>query len=188
LGLSAKGIAVKLKNILLCTICSVGIYCLTEVNCSAQRAIWSQPGQKPARWLGSGWSAGYHWRNPGHDSSYYNPYSPHNSLRISDSWQSMYDGGSLYKADNQYQNPALFESSKSSFDQQSTSRRNAAGTSRDSNQLLQRPGEPKPLQNGSSQDIDSRKPAQTDRQKQLNPGAPIDRRKSTEDEWPFPID
>jgi hypothetical protein len=29
--------------------------------------------------MGHGWSAGYHHRNPGHDSSYYNPYSHHNS-------------------------------------------------------------------------------------------------------------
>ena len=31
------------------------------------------------RFLGGGWSAGYHWRTPGHEVDYYNPYSRHNS-------------------------------------------------------------------------------------------------------------
>ena len=46
----------------------------------------AQTDRRPAfalfRWLGNGYSDGYHVRNPGHDSSYYNPYSQHNSNRV----------------------------------------------------------------------------------------------------------
>ena len=48
----------------------------------AQRRGFCQPGQNTFRWLGHGYSAGYHWQNPGPNSDYYNPYSVHNSLLI----------------------------------------------------------------------------------------------------------
>jgi len=35
------------------------------------------------RWLGQGYGPGYHWRNPGHESCYYNPYTMQNSYLIS---------------------------------------------------------------------------------------------------------
>ena len=66
---------------------------LTET-ANGQWKPWSQPTQKPLRLLGQGWSAGYHWRNPGHDSRYYNPYSPHNSYLISGQSTSQ---GSIYQ-------------------------------------------------------------------------------------------
>ena len=48
---------------------------------SAQRLRSGLQGQRrPLRILGHGWSAGYHWRNPGPNSDYYNPYSAHNSM------------------------------------------------------------------------------------------------------------
>jgi len=37
----------------------------------------------PLRWLGQGFSDGYHKCNPGYDSSHYNPYSAHNSFLYS---------------------------------------------------------------------------------------------------------
>jgi len=43
----------------------------------------AQPIQKPLRWLGQGYSAGYHRCNPGPDTSYYNPWNAHNSMLIS---------------------------------------------------------------------------------------------------------
>lgn len=43
----------------------------------------AQPLQKPLRWLGQGFSAGYHRCNPGPDVDYYNPWNAHNSMLIS---------------------------------------------------------------------------------------------------------
>ena len=48
--------------------------------------------KKYARFLGGGWSAGYHWENPGHRVDYYNPYSKHNSQLRMHSNQSGYGG------------------------------------------------------------------------------------------------
>ncbi len=42
----------------------------------------AQPFQKPLRWLGEGFSAGYHRCNPGPDADYYNPWNAHNSMLI----------------------------------------------------------------------------------------------------------
>ena len=39
--------------------------------------------QRPLRWLGQGFSDGYHKCNPGPNSDYYNPYTAHNSMLIS---------------------------------------------------------------------------------------------------------
>ena len=39
--------------------------------------------QTPFRWLGEGFSAGYHRCNPGPDTDYYNPWNAHNSRLIS---------------------------------------------------------------------------------------------------------
>ncbi len=49
-------------------------------NAAAQNSLGRQ---RPLRWLGQGYSDGYHRCNPGHDSSYYNPYSFHNSMLYS---------------------------------------------------------------------------------------------------------
>ena len=38
-----------------------------------------QPLRNIARQIGVRWSAGYHWQNPGHDSSYYSPWSEVNT-------------------------------------------------------------------------------------------------------------
>ena len=42
-----------------------------------------RPFQRLDRWLGLGNGPGYNWQNPGPDSSYYNPWSAHNSSLIS---------------------------------------------------------------------------------------------------------
>lgn len=39
--------------------------------------------RRPLRWLGEGYSDGYHRCNPGPNSDYYNPYNAHNSYLIS---------------------------------------------------------------------------------------------------------
>jgi len=43
----------------------------------------AQLGQKAFRWLGEGYGPGFNRCNPGPNSDYYNPYSPHNSMLIS---------------------------------------------------------------------------------------------------------
>ena len=50
--------------------------------CQAQNTFRRQRG---LRWLGQGFGDGYHRQNPGYDTSYYNPYSAHNSRLISQS-------------------------------------------------------------------------------------------------------
>ena len=50
--------------------------------CQAQNTFKRQ---RVLRWLGQGFGDGYHRQNPGYDTSYYNPYSAHNSLLISQS-------------------------------------------------------------------------------------------------------
>lgn len=56
---------------------------LTTAFSSVSSAQWRRSGlmgqRRPLRVLGHGCSAGYHWRNPGPNSDYYNPYSAHNS-------------------------------------------------------------------------------------------------------------
>jgi hypothetical protein len=56
---------------------------LTTAFSSVSSAQWRRSGlrgqKRPLRVLGHGYSAGYHWRNPGPNSDYYNPYSAHNS-------------------------------------------------------------------------------------------------------------
>ena len=49
----------------------------------AQHLRSRQPLQAGFRWLGQGWSAGYHHNNPGPNTDYYNPYTAHNSYLIS---------------------------------------------------------------------------------------------------------
>jgi len=49
----------------------------------AQNLRSRQPLQAGFRWLGQGWSAGYHHRDPGPNTDYYNPWTAHNSMLIS---------------------------------------------------------------------------------------------------------
>lgn len=64
---------------------------LTTAFSSESSAQWRRSGlqgqKRPLRVLGHGYSAGYHWRNPGPNSDYYNPYSAHNSLLMSNGSQ-----------------------------------------------------------------------------------------------------
>lgn len=80
---------------------------LTTVFSSESSAQWrgrGQLSQRGMRIIGHGFSAGYHWRNPGHDSSYYCPYSEHNSRLISQEYG--YSTGNPYSR-NAWQQPGI---------------------------------------------------------------------------------
>ena len=72
----------SLKKILLVTITSLVVYGGLTLPCQAQNPLNRR---RPLRWLGQGYSDGYHRHNPGHDTSYYNPYTTHNSTLVSQS-------------------------------------------------------------------------------------------------------
>lgn len=52
----------------------------------AQLSRTGRPIQRFDRWLGVGPGHGYHWKNPGPDSRYYNPWSEHNSRLVAPGW------------------------------------------------------------------------------------------------------
>ena len=72
----------SLKKILLVVITFLVVYGGLALPCQAQNALNRR---RPLRWLGQGYSDGYHRHNPGHDTSYYNPYTAHNSTLVSQS-------------------------------------------------------------------------------------------------------
>ncbi len=75
----------------------VAVLLSTTLLASDSSAQWRgarQIGQRGLRVMGHGYSAGYHWKNPGHDSSYYNPYSAHNSNLVTQPWRNQ---GHLYE-------------------------------------------------------------------------------------------
>ena len=72
----------SLKKILLAAFAVVVVCSGFALPCQAQRTFNRH---RPLRWLGQGFSDGYHRHNPGHDTSYYNPYSAHNSSLVSQS-------------------------------------------------------------------------------------------------------
>jgi hypothetical protein len=61
----------------------LAVICLQTPTVDAQNLRSRQPLQLGFRWLGQGWSAGYHHQNPGPNTDYYNPYTAHNSMLIS---------------------------------------------------------------------------------------------------------
>lgn len=66
-------------------ICAVaaGIFVLSTSACEAQLGRQLKPIQNTGRFLGAGYGLGYHRCNPGHDTSYYNPWNAKNSFLIS---------------------------------------------------------------------------------------------------------
>ena len=72
----------SLKKILLVALATLVVCAGFALPCQAQNTFRRQRG---LRWLGQGFGDGYHRKNPGYDTSYYNPYSAHNSLLISQS-------------------------------------------------------------------------------------------------------
>ena len=72
----------SLKKILLVAVTSLIVYGGIALPCQAQNPFNRR---RPLRWLGQGYSDGYHRHNPGHDTSYYNPYTAHNSALVSQS-------------------------------------------------------------------------------------------------------
>lgn len=88
----------KLKTSLLFAVTGLLLFTCLENGAHAQWRGVRQPGQKVLRLLGAGFGPGYHWQNPGHDSSYYNPYSANNSLLISKQFPN--DANSQYGSGN----------------------------------------------------------------------------------------
>ena len=72
----------SLKKILLVTITSLVVYGGLTLPSQAQNSLNRR---SPLLWLGQVYSDGYHRHNPGHDTSYYNPYTAHNSTLVSQS-------------------------------------------------------------------------------------------------------
>jgi len=72
----------SLKKILLVALATLVVCGGFALPCQAQNTFRRH---RPLRWLGQGFSDGYHRQNPGYDTSYYNPYSAHNSNLISQS-------------------------------------------------------------------------------------------------------
>lgn len=72
----------SLKKILLVALATLVVCGGFALPCQAQNPLNRR---QPLRWLGQGFSDGYHRKNPGYDTSYYNPYSSHNSNLISQS-------------------------------------------------------------------------------------------------------
>ena len=72
----------SLKKISLVSLAILVICSGFALPCQAQNTFRQR---RPLRWLGQGFSDGYHRHNPGYDTSYYNPYSAHNSNLISQS-------------------------------------------------------------------------------------------------------
>jgi hypothetical protein len=66
----------------LIAVLSIGAIGTIASDCQAQNTFKRY---RPLRWLGQGFSDGYHRCNPGYESSYYNPYSAHNSQLVSQS-------------------------------------------------------------------------------------------------------
>ena len=71
----------SLKKIVLAALAVLVVCGSFALPCHAQNSFR----HRPLRWLGQGFSDGYHRCNPGYDTSYYNPYSAHNSNLISQS-------------------------------------------------------------------------------------------------------
>ena len=72
----------SLKKILLVAFAALVVYGGLALPCQAQNTFKRR---RPLRVIGQGFSDGYHKYNPGHDTSYYNPYSEHNSALVSQS-------------------------------------------------------------------------------------------------------
>ena len=72
----------SLKKFLLVALTAVVVCGGFALECQAQNPFKRQ---FVGRWLGQGVGDGYHRCNPGYDSSYYNPYSAHNSTLVSQS-------------------------------------------------------------------------------------------------------
>lgn len=77
-----ESLIMSFKKILLVVVTSLVVFGGITLPCQAQNSLNRR---RPLRWLGQGYSDGYHRHNPGHDTSYYNPYTAHNSNLVSQS-------------------------------------------------------------------------------------------------------
>jgi hypothetical protein len=69
---------------LICVLAAGSVFA-TSGECSAQLGRQLKPIQNTGRFLGAGYGRGYHRCNPGHDTSYYQPWNTKNSFLISQS-------------------------------------------------------------------------------------------------------
>ena len=95
---------IRLLVLIVASLATVGS---TAVQADAQQTY--RPLKQVNRWLGHWHNHGYHYRNPGPDVSYYNPYSAHNSRLIGQHYQSSlgnqaYQNGMGYGFGNGYAN------------------------------------------------------------------------------------
>ena len=67
------------RSFIFCVLIAAAITILPEIS-HAQRGRLTV--NQAFRCLGGGVSAGYHWRTPGPNADYYNPYSDHNSMLV----------------------------------------------------------------------------------------------------------
>jgi len=75
-----ESLIMSFKKILLVVVTSLVVFGGLTLPCQAQNSLNRR---RPLRWLGQGYSDGYHRHNPAHDTSYYNPYTAHNSTLVS---------------------------------------------------------------------------------------------------------
>ena len=88
---------------------------VVSVSAATCQAQWFPAGIRPVRsvdrWLGIGWSSGYHWRNPGPDTDYYNPYGEQN--QSTSGFNSVQYLGTRQQSN--FQDPGLTVSDNSTF-------------------------------------------------------------------------
>lgn len=75
----------KLKLFTCCTFATAIAICSLAAECQAQ--VDHRPAFRLFRWMGQGYSSGYHECNPGPDTSYYSPYSRANTPWTANPWK-----------------------------------------------------------------------------------------------------
>ena len=118
---------------------------VVSVSAATSQAQWFPAGIRPVRsvdrWLGIGWSSGYHWRNPGPDSDYYNPYGEQNQSTLG--FSGVPSLGT--REEPNFQDPGLTMSDNSTF--QSSSRNYAARS------ILENTDQPPSVGHGNSNGV-----------------------------------
>lgn len=90
----------KMTKIRLLVLIVASIAAFGSVSEQADAQQTYRPLKQVNRWLGHWHNHGYHYRNPGPDVSYYNPYSAHNSRLVGQEYRSSYGNGGNYGNSN----------------------------------------------------------------------------------------